>query len=94
MARHKTGGRGKGTPNKVTSDLREWIKNLLNNNKTQFENDLKALEPQQRIMVFEKLLNYAVPKMQSIEAAIDFNRLTDEQLDTVINELIKDFCNE
>jgi hypothetical protein len=90
----KTGGRAKGTPNKVTTDLRGWINKLLNDNRKQFESDLKHLEPQQRLMIFEKLLPYAVPKMQSVEAKIDINDLTDEQLNTVINGLIKDFENE
>jgi hypothetical protein len=90
----KTGGRAKGTPNKVTSDLRTWINDLLNNNRKQFENDLKRLEPQQRVMIFEKLLSYAVPKMQSVEAKIDLNHLTDEQLDTIIVELSKHIENE
>ena len=59
----KTGGRGKGTPNKVTTDLRAWINKLLDNNRKQIADDIKMLEPQQRVMFFEKLLSYAVPKM-------------------------------
>lgn len=70
----KTGnpnGRPKGTPNKVTSDLKEWINELLNNNRMQFETDIKSLEPHQRVMMLEKLLSYTVPKMQSVEAKIE-----------------------
>ncbi|GHV56582.1 hypothetical protein FACS1894182_03420 [Bacteroidia bacterium] len=85
----KTGGREKGTPNKVTTDLRTWINELLDINRRQIAKDIKRLEPQQRVMIFEKLLSYAVPKMQSVEAKIDINRLTDEQLDTIIVELSK-----
>jgi hypothetical protein len=86
----KTGGRAKGTPNKVTTDLRTWINELLDSNRRQIAKDIKRLEPQQRVMIFEKLLSYAVPKMQSVETKIDLNRLTDEQLDSVINEIVKD----
>jgi type III secretory pathway component EscR len=63
----KTGGREKGTPNKVTADLRSWIKELLENNTAQFEKDLKRLEPQQRTLLFEKLLQYAIPKKREEE---------------------------
>jgi hypothetical protein len=90
----KTGGRQSGTPNKVTTDLRTWINDLLNDNRRQITKDIKSLEPQQRVMFFEKLLNYAVPKMQSVEAKIDLNNLTDEQLNTVIAELSKQIENE
>ena len=85
-------GRPKGTPNKVTTDLRDWIKELLNDNRQTFEADLKKLEPHQRVAIFEKMLSYSVPKMQSVEAQInvDLNRLSDEQLDTIIYELTKD----
>lgn len=57
-------GRPKGTPNKVTADLRTWINDILNDNRLQIENDLKCLEPYQRIAVFEKLLQYALPKQK------------------------------
>jgi hypothetical protein len=90
----KTGGRGKGTPNKVTTDLRTWINDLLDSNRQQIAKDIKQLEPQQRVMIFEKLLSYAVPKMQSVEAKIDLNRLTDEQLDTIIAEFSKQIERE
>ena len=50
----KTGGRIKGTPNKVTNDLRTWVNDLLNDNRQQIIKDLKMLEPQQRVMIFEK----------------------------------------
>jgi hypothetical protein len=52
------------------------------------------LEPHQRVLIFEKLLSYAVPKMQSVEAKIDFNNLSDEQLDIIITELLNRVENE
>lgn len=60
----KTGGRKAGTPNKVTSDLRSWVNDVLNDNREQVIKDLQNLEPDKRLMFFEKLLNYAIPKMQ------------------------------
>jgi hypothetical protein len=90
----KTGGRIKGTPNKVTGDLRAWINELLNGNRKQIEKDIQRLEPHQQVTFFEKLLGYAVPKMQSVEAKIDMNSLSDEQINLIINELTKDLSNE
>ena len=90
----KTGGRQAGTPNKITADLRVWINELLNNNRKQFEIDLKKLEPHQRVAIFEKLLAYSTPKLQSVEAKIDYSNLSDEQLNMIINDLASNLNNE
>lgn len=58
----KTGGRTTGTPNKVTSTLKEFIKGIINNNRDQIEKDLKALQPKERLMILERLMQYIVPK--------------------------------
>ncbi len=86
----KTGGRQKGTPNKATTEMRTWLKDFLDNNQAQIEKDFKALEPAQRLQMFERLLQYTLPKMQSVNASIDLNTLSEAQLDTIINEITKD----
>jgi gentisate 1,2-dioxygenase len=83
-------GRPKGKPNKVTMETREWVSQLIDKNRKRLEKDLKDLDPKDRWAVIEKLMQYAVPKMQSVEARIDFNNLSDEQLDDIINELTKE----
>jgi hypothetical protein len=83
----KTGGRTKGTPNKVTSDLRAWITELLDSNRKQITNDIESLEPHQRVIIFEKLMSYVLPKLQSVEmetkqeskSDFDMSILTDEE---------------
>ena len=80
-------GRPKGIPNKVTTDLREWITNFLEDNREQIQQDWKGLEPKDRIVLFEKLLKYALPTLQATSLTTDFERLTDEQLDMIIEQL-------
>ncbi len=63
----KYGGREAGTPNKVTKTMREFISNLLMENKKQFNADFKALTARERVEVYCKLLTFVMPKMQSIE---------------------------
>jgi uncharacterized protein (UPF0305 family) len=87
-------GRPRGTPNKTTSEVKGWIAGLIDRNRRQLEKDLKALEPRERWQVIEKLMAYTVPKMQSVEARIDLERLSDEQLNVIINELTKNLDNE
>jgi hypothetical protein len=82
-------GRPKGTPNKLTSTVREWIAELIDSNRDQVEKDLKALKPIERVQMIERLMQYVVPKQQAVSAAIDFSQLTDSQLDEVVNRLTK-----
>lgn len=81
------GGRPKGSPNRVTGELREWISNFISNNKDLIQQDFNTLDPKDRIMMFEKLLKYALPTLQSTSLSNDFEKLTDEQLDKIIDEL-------
>ena len=96
MARQKNDGRGrlggreKGTPNKVTGTLKNWITDLINSNRLQMEKDLKNLAPKDRLIFFEKLMQYVIPKQASQQVKLDFESLTDEQLQQIINDLIKD----
>ena len=59
-------GRPKGTPNKATQDLRAWIDGLLNDNRDMIISDLRQIEPYQRLQIVEKLMQYTIPKQQSI----------------------------
>lgn len=65
--RVKTGGRVKGTPNKVTALNRKAIEKVLAdyNESGLFTQDFLSLEPKDRIAIAEKLIQYTTPKMQS-----------------------------
>ena len=61
----KTGnpnGRPKGSPNKVTQELREWLAKLIDDNREQMQKDIEALEPKERLQVLEKFMQYTLPK--------------------------------
>ena len=62
----KTGGRKKGTPNKLNNNIKEWLNNFLLENKEQIENDFKLLQPKERLFLYEKLLAYIIPKSNSM----------------------------
>jgi hypothetical protein len=69
----KTGGREVGTANKTSSQMRNHINSFLekyfdSDSANNFENDFNSLEPDKRILFCEKLLAYAMPKFQNIEA--------------------------
>lgn len=95
MARQKNdgkgriGGRQKGTPNKVTASVKDWVAQVIDKNRRQMERDIKALEPKDRLQMLEKLMQYVVPKQQAVSANVDFSKLSDEQLDNLVDELTK-----
>lgn len=88
--RGRLGGRVKGTPNKVTGTLKGWITDLINSNRLQMEKDLEKLKPKDRLVFFEKLMQYVIPKQAAQQVKLDFDSLTDEQLERVINEMTKE----
>lgn len=79
--REKTGGRAKGTPNKTTTDLKDWVFRLLQRNLKQIEKDLKELDAKERLILFEKLLRYVLPRQQAVTAdvALGFDEKEVEQ---------------
>ena len=68
--RGRIGGRAKGTPNKVTTSVKAWIKELIDGHRSTLEADLMEMSPKERWDVIEKLLNYIVPKQQSVQADV------------------------
>lgn len=64
--RGRLGGRAKGTPNKVTTDLKTWITFILDDGRDKFVESINELEPSEYIRVFTGLLNYVIPKQQAV----------------------------
>lgn len=80
-------GRPKGSPNRTTATAREWLAGLLDKNRKQIERDIKALDPKDRLLILEKLMSYTVPKVSGLQISMD--QLTEEQMNIVVNELLK-----
>ena len=74
----KTGGRQAGTPNKVSEKLKEFVANLVDDNREQIIGDLKALRPKDRLAVLERFMQYVIPKQQAVSADVDLNELNKE----------------
>ncbi|WP_303912043.1 hypothetical protein [Bacteroides mediterraneensis] len=96
MARQKNDGRGRlggraaGTPNKVSGTLKEWLTSLIDKNRDQMEKDLQDLEPKERLQMIEKLMQYVIPKQAAQQVKLDFESMTDEQLQQLVNDITKE----
>jgi hypothetical protein len=63
----KFGGRTAGAVNKTTAEIREHYQNLVSNNLEQLDNDLKSLEPLQRLKMIIELSKFVVPTLKATE---------------------------
>jgi len=68
MKGKKTGGRVPGVPNRSTTDLKIWVRELLEKNTELFEADLIKLKSNERLNVLQGLLKYSIPTLQSVSA--------------------------
>ena len=71
----KYGGRQKGTPNRMTKELRVLLKDIMYQELEKIQERFSLLEPKQRIELIIKLMPYILPKVNSI------SHTTNEPLD-------------
>ena len=62
----KYGGRQKGTPNKLTKELRFYLKDIIYSELETLEDRMDELDPKVRIELLIKLMPYVFPKLESI----------------------------
>jgi len=70
-------GRKKGSQNTVTKELRELIKEFLNENFEQVKRDFKKLDTKTKLYFYKELLKYAVPTISATQ--MDFTDTTEEK---------------
>lgn len=83
MKGKKTGGRQKGTPNKITKITREITEEIALGMYEQVMKDINKLSAKDRVQVFLKLVEFNVPKPQSLDIS-----LAKEQERTIEDELL------
>ena len=64
----KTGGRTKGTPNRLTRELREALKHVMHGEIETLPDRLKELDNDKRIDAVIKLMQFVLPKLDTINA--------------------------
>ena len=72
---NKYGGREKGTPNRITKELRSLLKDIMYDEIGALQERLDALNPKERVELLIKLMPYALPKVTSV------SHTTNEPLD-------------
>lgn len=64
--RPKYGGRKKGTPNKVTAEMRPLLRDLLTENYEKLQTEMATLEGREFVAAYTQLLKYVVPALQAV----------------------------
>lgn len=84
----KTGGRKKGTPNKMTKEVREMIQKFVENKWEDFMLAYDAIEkPSDKCYIMTSLLPFIAPKMASVEYKGDAPVMTfKDELDEISGE--------
>lgn len=80
-------GRPLGVPNKITSNLKDRVNLLIENNFDKLQTDLDTIDPKDRLSIMLKLMEYVLPKQK--ETKIDFSNLSDTEIDELINRITK-----
>jgi hypothetical protein len=89
MKGKKTGGRKAGTPNSTTKELRERINSFLSDNWQSIQLDFNAIQPRERLIFYERLLSYALPKYTAEEEAETYEPIKIIFLETASNSVQK-----
>lgn len=82
-------GRPHGSANKASGQLRQMITDFLEQRFESIVQDFKQLEPKDRLKVYTDLLQYGLPKLQAVSNSIEFENMSDEQLDGLFERLLK-----
>jgi hypothetical protein len=82
----KFGGRTKGTPNKTTNDIREKYQLLIEETLEQLSEDIKALDPKERLKIIIELSKFVIPTLKATDLMIEENN---EQFNPVVISFFK-----
>lgn len=80
-------GRPKGAKGKTSKDLKAMLSKLVSDNIANVQNDLNALDPKERLAMLEKLMAYVVPKATTTQNNINVDKLTEDQINQIIESL-------
>ena len=69
--RKKSGGRKKGTPNKVNSEIKSKINSVIEKELDKIDTLLLDLEPNDRANFLLKLMQYSIPKLTTSHVSVE-----------------------
>lgn len=87
-------GRPKGSPNKVTTQMRDAFAALYEDNKHRLQEDLNALSPRDRMKFWAEMMPYFAPKLIATKAEITVKQTGAEHLSSdELTQYILEICS-
>ncbi len=80
-------GRPIGSTNKASGQLRQAINDFLEMNFNKIQKDILTLQPKERVKAYTDLLQYGLPKLRATSLGFDFESMSEDQLDYIIDQL-------
>jgi hypothetical protein len=80
-------GRPRGAGNKISTQLRQSINAFLEDNMETVLAEWKKLEGRDKVNFWRDLLRYSIPQLQSIEMQSDLEKLDEQQLERLYQDL-------
>ena len=82
----------KSVPNKTTAAVQRYFQDLLTDNLDQLGEDIKSLEPAQRIKILLELARYVIPRLNTVHyvennpnvAEFNFSQLSTDDLNLLV----------
>lgn len=62
----KTGGRKKGTKNKTSAELKEWLLQFVSKNTEMLDKSFKDLDKETQWAILIKMMSFVVPKKEEV----------------------------
>jgi len=77
----KTGGREAGTPNKIQSKTKDFLKQLVDDNQERITEELAKLKGKDFLIALNNFLEYTEPKLSRVEVKAEIEDVTNKPFD-------------
>ena len=82
-------GRPPGAKNRTTAQIKELLNEFVSMNLEDIQEQYNQLEPREKLQFFERVLKYVVPQQQSYTENIDISQLSESELDSLLDRIMK-----
>lgn len=90
-------GRPMGAKDKIKGALLDQIRNLIESNMAQFEDDLKSLTPKERVRALSNLMSFVVPKtnlddyveLEAKALTVILEKAPDEAIERIATKIVE-----
>lgn len=84
----------KGIPNGSTAEMKSFLTALVTGQQSRIETELGKLKGKDFLNAVIKIMEFVVPKQRQVEQIIDVSRLSDEEVDRLLDQALNRMTDE